>query len=208
MVSKIQSSEFIYQIATLATAALLKPSFWGLNPNLSVRGRSSEGTSTLRAVRSIVLALPSYILVLISFRKPLASLFRNTVLPLQHVLEYSSFFHKCSWMSANVKQSDSSFRAGYLTPFPTCTEASSPGMELPPSRLSSQQQLNETISVAPGMSTLAVRAPMSFLPSPRDMFWDERRLQHEAPPRPRSLASPLERIELPSIRQVWFINLH
>jgi hypothetical protein len=126
---------------------------------------------------------------------------------MQHMLEHLSFFQKCSWMSANDDSSDSSYRAGHLTPFPTRTEASSPGMELPPSRLSSQQQLNETSSEAPEMSTLAVRAPMSLFPSPRDMFWDDRRLQCEAPPRPRSLASPAERIELPSIRQVWFVSL-
>lgn len=51
------------------------------------------------------------------------------------------------------------------------------------------------------MSAIAVRPPTSFLPSPRSMLWDDRRLPQEIPPKPRSVASPVDRIELPSIRQ-------
>ena len=105
--------------------------------------------------------------------------------------------HKCHRMSANHGKSDPSYRADFPSSFSSRTKTSSSGMELSPSRFQSPQQLNETIAEASSMSTLTMGRPQ-LLPSPSAMLWDERR-KLELPSRPRS---PLEKIELPSIRQV------
>lgn len=75
----------------------------------------------------------------------------------------------------------------------------STGMELPASRFSSQQPVENPSSKEPStMSTLTMRAPNSLFPSPRDVGWDDRSSVTMST-RPSSRG---DRIELPSIRQV------
>ena len=109
----------------------------------------------------------------------------------------NQFFPNGYRMSANYGNSDSSCRAKPLLSFSNSrTKGSSPVMELSPSQFHSAQQLIETHPESSSMSALAMERPL--FPPASDMAWNDRR-KLELPSRPRS---PIERVELPSIRLV------
>lgn len=96
-------------------------------------------------------------------------------------------------MSADNEPPDSSFRA-YSRPSLVTVTISQSGMELPPLRRSHTEESPSS----PNMHSIAVRS--SALPLPQETAWREHRPLNLLS-RPRS---QLERIELPSIRQVCY----
>ena len=107
-------------------------------------------------------------------------------------------------MSANNGTSDSIFHPSQLSSFVSGRTAT-PGMDLPPSRYPPQSQLpqmqrDEQGPHSSSMPTLTLRTS-SMLPSPRYMSWEDTRPSGHSS-RPRSPTDVIEKVELPSIRQV------